>query len=237
MEQGRGYRRSVRSAERGRGRVTSQVTVSISTLGCRLNQVESQELVGLLERHGFRAVADGEPAQVYVVNTCTVTGRADFSDRQLIRRVTRDHPGALMVVTGCYAQTDPQAITRLSGVDLVVGNQEKYRLPQLLTDLVKRREPEVMVSDIRNARGVPVAPFGRVSGRSRASVKIQDGCQHRCAFCIVPAARGASRSLSPEALVERVRERVAAGHPEVVLTGIDLGHYGADLVPRTTLAA
>src|SRR4029077_15758860 len=151
MEQGRGHRSGVRSAERGRGGVTSPITVSVSTLGCRLNQVESQELMGLLERHGFRAVGDEEPAQVYVVNTCTVTGRADFSDRQLIRRVTRDHPGALMVVTGCYAQTDPHAVTRLPGVDLVIGNQEKYRLPELLGDLVKRRRPEVVVSDIRSA--------------------------------------------------------------------------------------
>src|SRR4029453_5424999 len=117
--------------------------VAFPTLGCRLNQVESQEMAALMEERGFRVAPVGEPAQVYVVNTCTVTGRADFSDRQLIRRVTRDHPGALMVVTGCYAQTDPQAVTRLSGVDLVVGNQEKYRLPELLTDLVKRRKPEV----------------------------------------------------------------------------------------------
>jgi threonylcarbamoyladenosine tRNA methylthiotransferase MtaB len=217
--------------------VTSPVTVSVSTLGCRLNQVESQELVGLLERHGFRAVGDDEPAQVYVVNTCTVTGRADFSDRQLIRRVTRDHPGALMVVTGCYAQTDPQAVTRLSGVDLVVGNQEKYRLPELLTDLVKRRKPEVVVSDIRNARNVPVAPFGRVSGRSRASVKIQDGCQHRCAFCIVPTARGASRSQDPKVVRDQVEALVEAGYHEITLTGVDIGHYGWDMIPRTTLAA
>ena len=217
--------------------MTTPVTVCISTLGCRLNQVESQELVGLLERHGFRAVSDDEPAEIYVVNTCTVTSRADFSDRQLIRRVTREHPGALMVVTGCYAQTDPHAITRLSGVDLVVGNQEKYRLPELLTDLVKRRKPEVMVSDIRNASDVPVAPFGRVAGRSRASVKIQDGCQHRCAFCIVPTARGASRSQDPKAVLDQVETLVEAGYQEITLTGVDIGHYGWDMIPRTTLAA
>src|SRR5262249_46250510 len=130
MEQGRGHRCGMWPAQRSGGRVSSPVTVSVSTLGCRLNQVESQEIVGLLERHGFRAVAEGEPAQVYVVNTCTVTGRADFSDRQVIRRVTREHPDALTVVTGCYAQTDPQAVMRLPGVDLIVGNQEKYRLPE-----------------------------------------------------------------------------------------------------------
>ena len=217
--------------------MTPPVTVSLSTLGCRLNQVESQELTGLLERHGFRAVTGDEAAQVYVVNTCTVTGKADFSDRQIIRRITRDNPGALLVVTGCYAQTDPQAVTRLPGVDLVIGNQEKYRLPELLTSLVKRRRPEVTVGDIGTAHGVPVAPFGRVSGRSRASVKIQDGCQHRCAFCIVPRARGASRSQDPKVVLEQVEALVEAGYREITLTGVDIGHYGWDMVPRTTLAA
>jgi len=213
------------------------VTVSFATLGCRLNQVESQELMGLLEGHGFRAVAGEEPAQVYVVNTCTVTGRADFSDRQVIRRIARENPGAVLVVTGCYAQTDPDAVAGLPGVDLVLGNQEKYRLPELLTSLVKRRRPEVRVSGIGGARAVPVAPFARVAGRSRASVKIQDGCQHRCAFCIVPMARGGSRSQEPQVVLEQVETLVAAGYREITLTGVDIGHYGWDLVPRTTLAA
>lgn len=213
------------------------VTVSFSTLGCRLNQVESQELAGLLERHGYRAVSGDEPADVHVVNTCTVTGRADFSDRQLIRRIARDNPAALLVVTGCYAQTDSQTVARLPGVDLVIGNQEKYRLPELLTSLMKRREPEVRVGDIMGARSMPVAPAARMPGRSRASLKIQDGCQHRCAFCIVPAARGASRSQDQKVVVEQAEALVAAGYSEITLTGVDIGHYGWDMVPRTTLAA
>jgi threonylcarbamoyladenosine tRNA methylthiotransferase MtaB len=217
--------------------VTPPVTVSLATLGCRLNQVESRELAGLLARHGFRPVAGDEAAQVYVVNTCTVTGKADFSDRQVIRRITRDNPDALLVVTGCLAQTDPDAVTRLPGVDLVVGNQEKYRLPELLTSLVKRRRPEVTVGGIEEARGVPVAPLAPAAGRSRAFVKIQDGCQHRCAFCIVPRARGPSRSQDPKVVVEQVEGLVASGYREITLTGVDIGHYGWDLVPRTTLAA
>jgi threonylcarbamoyladenosine tRNA methylthiotransferase MtaB len=217
--------------------VTPPVTVAVSTLGCRLNQVESQEMLGLLERHGYRGVTGDEPAQVYVVNTCTVTSRADVSDRQLIRRIARDHPGALVVVTGCYAQTDPLAVARIPGVDLIVGNQEKYRLPELLSSLMERRGPRVHVGDIGGARGVPAAPFARVSGRSRAFVKIQDGCQHRCAFCIVPMARGASRSQDPDVIHEQIEGLVGAGYREITLTGVDIGHYGADLVPRTTLAA
>ena len=214
----------------------SAVTVAFTTLGCRLNQVESQEMGALLEGRGFRVVpADGR-AQVYVVNTCTVTGRADFSDRQAIRRITRAHPDALLVVTGCYAQTDPEAVAALPGVDLVVGNQEKYRLPDLLDGLVKRARPEVTVGDVREARGVPVAPLTRIAGRSRAFVKIQDGCQHRCAFCIVPVARGGSRSQEPKVVLDQVRALAEAGYPDITLTGVDIGHYGWDLYPRTSLA-
>jgi threonylcarbamoyladenosine tRNA methylthiotransferase MtaB len=212
-------------------------TVGFATLGCRLNQVESQEMRALVERAGYRAVDDGEAANVYVVNTCTVTSRADFSDRQAIRRIIRANPDALVVVTGCLAQTDPDALARMPGVDLVLGNQEKYRLPELLGSLVRRERPDVRVGRIADARHVPSAPVTRMSGRSRAFLKVQDGCQHRCAFCIVPAARGRSRSQEPKVLVEQVEALVEAGYGEITLTGVDIGHYGWDLVPRTSLAA
>jgi threonylcarbamoyladenosine tRNA methylthiotransferase MtaB len=217
--------------------VTAPVTVALGTLGCRLNQVESQEMGALLERSGFRVVPAGEAAQVYVVNTCTVTGRADFSDRQVIRRVAREHPGALLVVTGCYAQTDPGTVAAIPGVDLVVGNHEKYRLPDLLGSLVKRPQAAIEVGDIAAVRTVPVAPFTRMAGRSRAFVKIQDGCQHRCAFCIVPAARGGSRSQEAKVVVDQVRGLVESDYLDITLTGVDIGHYGWDLYPRTSLAA
>jgi threonylcarbamoyladenosine tRNA methylthiotransferase MtaB len=215
----------------------ASVTVALSTLGCRLNQVESQEMAALLESRGFRVVPAAEGAQVHVVNTCTVTGRADFSDRQVIRRIARENPAAFLVVTGCFAQTDPAAVAAISGVDLVVGNQDKYRLPELLGSLVKTARPVVAVADIGAARDVPVAPFARMSGRSRAFVKIQDGCQHRCAFCIVPAARGGSRSQEPKVVLDQVRGLVEAGYQDITLTGVDIGHYGWDLYPRLTLAA
>jgi len=212
-------------------------TVGFATLGCRLNQVESQEMRALVEQAGFRAVEEGEAAHVYVVNTCTITSRADFSDRQAIRRLTRGDPDALVVVTGCLAQTDPEALARMPGVDLVLGNREKYLLPELLGSIVKRDRPEVRVGLIADAREVPSAPVARVGGRSRAFVKIQDGCQHRCAFCIVPAARGRSRSQEPKVLVEQVEALVEAGYGEITLTGVDIGHYGWDLLPRTSLAS
>jgi threonylcarbamoyladenosine tRNA methylthiotransferase MtaB len=217
-------------------------TVSFATLGCRLNQVDTQEIQAALEARGFRTVPLEAPADVVLVNTCTVTSRADFSDRQMIHRAVRGSPGARIVVTGCWAQTDPDAVARVRGVALVVGNADKRRLPELLEELLARPEgldptPRRCVSDIGTEHALAAAPLARINGRSRAFVKIQDGCQHRCAFCIVPFARGASRSREPKAVLDQVRLLVETGYPEVVLTGVDMGHYGHDLYPRASLAA
>jgi len=215
------------------------VRVAFATLGCRLNQVDSQQLQSALEARGFATVPFGAPADVVVVNTCTVTARAEVSDRQAIRRARRANPDARVVVTGCWAQTSAAEVARESGVDLIVGNADKERLPALLEEVLSgpRATARVEVGDLRGARIAAVDARPRALGRSRAFVKIQDGCQHRCAFCIVPRARGASRSLDPRIVTDQVRLLVEAGRPEVTLTGIDLGHYGADLVPRTSLAA
>jgi threonylcarbamoyladenosine tRNA methylthiotransferase MtaB len=214
--------------------LTTARKVAFATLGCRLNQVDTQQLQALLEARGFRTVDFDEPADVVVVNTCTVTARAEFSDRQMIRRAARVSPGAKLVVTGCWAQTSPDEVAAMSEVALVVGNADKSRLPDLL-DRVDAGKSHV--SPVAEARAVEIAPIARWHGRSRAFLKVQDGCQHRCAFCVVPFARGASRSLEPKMVLDQARLLVEAGHLEVVLTGVDLGHYGADLLPRTTLAA
>jgi threonylcarbamoyladenosine tRNA methylthiotransferase MtaB len=214
-------------------------TVAFSTLGCRLNQVDTHQMQTLLEARGFRTVAVEAQPDVVVVNTCTVTARAELSDRQAIRRAGRLSPRARIVVAGCWAQTSPSAVAALGGVDLVVGNGDKPRLPELLGDLLgtPRRPPRIEVGDVATARLEPVAPRPHLNGRARAFLKVQDGCRHRCAFCIVPLARGASRSLPPEVVEEQVRRLAEAGHPEIVLTGVDLGGYGADLRPRASLAA
>jgi threonylcarbamoyladenosine tRNA methylthiotransferase MtaB len=211
--------------------------VAFATLGCRVNQVDTQEMQGRLEARGCQTVPFDAPADVVIVNTCTVTSRADFSDRQLIRRAIRGNPTARIVVAGCWAQTDPAAAAAIPGVDLVAGAADRHRIGELIEGLAKTARPRIAVHDVR--AGVPMAPapLARAPARSRAFLKIQDGCQHRCAFCIVPFARGASRSREPKVVVDQVRALVEAGHPEVVLTGIDMGHYGADLFPRTTLAA
>jgi threonylcarbamoyladenosine tRNA methylthiotransferase MtaB len=212
-------------------------TVAFTTLGCRLNQADTAALQTLLEARGFRTVPLEAAPDVVVVNTCTVTARAELSDKRAIRRAARLSPHGRVVVTGCWAQTSPGEVAALGGVDLVVGNADKARLPDLLAGLTTPGVPRVEVSDIAGARIDAAPPRAVAEGRARAFLKIQDGCQHRCAFCIVPLARGASRSLPPAVVEDHVRALVAAGHPEVVLTGVDLGHYGADLLPRTSLAA
>jgi threonylcarbamoyladenosine tRNA methylthiotransferase MtaB len=224
--------------------------VAFATLGCRVNQADTRELQERLEAVGCRTVSVEAPADVIVINTCTVTSRAELSDRQVIRRAARAHPDARIVVTGCWAQTAPDAVAALPGVDLVVGTRERHRIAEWIGALARSRpgaDGGVGAPGDRAGRPAHAAdPAGPLDGgagravagaaRTRAFLKIQDGCQHRCAFCIVPLARGASRSRDPGWVVDRVAALTGAGHPEVVLTGVDLGHYGADLVPRTTLA-
>jgi threonylcarbamoyladenosine tRNA methylthiotransferase MtaB len=211
-------------------------TVAFATLGCRLNQTDSHALQALVEARGFRTVPVEASPDVVVVNTCAVTARAEASNRQVIRRAARLNPRARVVVTGCWAQTSPGRVAALGCVDLVVGTADRARLPDLLAELDDTpRGTRVEVGDLAGARLEPPAGLAR-SARARAFVKVQDGCRHRCAFCIVPLARGRSRSRAPEVVEEQVRGLVETGHLEVVLTGVDLGHYGADLTPPVTLA-
>ena len=218
--------------------LTPTLTVAFETLGCKLNQYDTAEVQSLLEAGGFRTVPFESPAQVYVINTCTVTARADYSGRQAIRRAIARNPGAVVVVTGCYAQTNPGAVSGIPGVDIVLGTRDREALPELLAQARKRARPLVQVSDVFARGALPVVPLRRFApGYTRAFVKVQDGCQHRCSFCIVPFARGGSRSQPVDVVVGQVEGLVAAGYAEVVLTGVDLGHYGWDLAPRTTLAA
>jgi threonylcarbamoyladenosine tRNA methylthiotransferase MtaB len=212
--------------------------VAFQTLGCKLNQYDTAELQALLEARGYRTVPFESVADLYVINTCTVTARADVSGRQTIRRAIARNPEARVVVTGCYAQTNPGAVARIPGVDLIVGTRDRHALPDLVAGSPKGPRPLVAVGDVFRPRAEPTIPLRTVGpGLTRAFVKVQDGCQHRCAFCVVPLARGPSRSQPVESVRAQVERLVAGGYREVVLTGVDLGHYGWDLVPRSSLAA
>jgi threonylcarbamoyladenosine tRNA methylthiotransferase MtaB len=179
--------------------------ISVITLGCKLNQAEGEELCRRLEQAGY--VPDGETARAYIVNTCTVTRVADAKARHLLRRLRREHPQALVVATGCYAQRAPGELSELA--HLVVPQQEKEKLPELLAGMVTPLESN------------PLHPHRR----TRALVKVQDGCNLRCSYCVVPAVRGRERSLPPEAILHEVRARHEEGYREVVLTGTRLGAY------------
>jgi threonylcarbamoyladenosine tRNA methylthiotransferase MtaB len=194
-------------------------TVALKTLGCKLNQYETEEIRSALEAAGFEAVPFESPADVYVVNTCTVTGQSDYKSRQLVRRVCRTRPEARVVVTGCYADLHPSVFAALGPNVAVVSNREKGSIAALFG-------------------GDAISPaVTRFAERTRVFLKIQDGCGHACAYCIVVKARGPSRSRPQAEIVAHVRAIVAEGVKEVVLTGVDLGSYGRDLDEGADLAS
>ncbi|MCG3151898.1 MAG: Threonylcarbamoyladenosine tRNA methylthiotransferase MtaB [bacterium] len=204
-------------------------TASVRTFGCKVNQHESQLLEDALIEAGFGLVSSTDPADVVVINSCTVTHRGDSDARKAIRQALRRNPKTYVVLTGCYAQVAPQIAARQEGLDLILGNREKYDLTQYLPcDLLKEAAPRTYVGDVQQVAPLqlPAAPTSRQ--RARAFLKVQEGCHLRCAFCIVPVARGKERSVSPDEVVQAVRDYAAQGYPEVVLTGVHLGGYGRD---------
>ncbi len=212
------------------------VKVAIATLGCKVNQYESAGMAETLRKNGFSPVPFGAPADVYIINTCTVTGKADYQSRQLIRRAVRNNPRAAVLVTGCYAQVRPEEVAGISGVTMVAGNVEKDDIMALMPALAGG-EKKTLWSDIRGAREFSTPATMAFSGRTRGLLKIQDGCDTFCRYCIVPYARGKSRSLPESEVLERIEELAGAGYRELVLTGVNLGAYGRDLVPATDLPA
>ena len=208
-------------------------TVALTTLGCKTNQYESAAMEERLADAGYLVVPFEEGAELVIVNTCTVTAATDSQSRNLIRRARRLNPEARVVVTGCYAQVDPEALRAIPGVSLVLGNDEKKDfLAHLAEDADEGR---VLVSDIRRAEEAVPLDLTRFAERSRAFLQIQNGCDAFCSYCIIPYARGRSRSVPPDKVVTQVQRLAAAGYPEVVLTGIHVGGYGADLTPAASL--
>ncbi len=200
--------------------------VAFHTLGCKLNYAETASLERKFADRGFRIVPFEEESDICVVNTCSVTERADRECRQLVRRALRQSPNSYVVVLGCYAQLQPEEIASIEGVDLVLGASEKFRLFDHAGQFRKEGTPRIVVSPIAEATDFGPASSGGVDDRTRAFLKVQDGCDFNCSFCTIPLARGKSRSQSIAESVAQAETLVGQGYKEIVLTGVNVGDYG-----------
>ncbi|GAB7386310.1 tRNA (N(6)-L-threonylcarbamoyladenosine(37)-C(2))-methylthiotransferase MtaB [Bacillaceae bacterium] len=204
-------------------------TVAFHTLGCKVNHYETEAIWQLFKQHGYEKVDFEGEADVYVINTCTVTNTGDKKSRQVIRRAIRRNPDAIVAVTGCYAQTSPAEILQIPGVDIVVGTQGRDKLIEYIEEYRRKREPINAVKNIMKTREFEELDVPEFTDRTRAFLKIQEGCNNFCTFCIIPWARGLMRSRKPESVIAQAKKLVAAGYKEIVLTGIHTGGYGEDL--------
>ncbi len=201
-----------------------QKTVALHTLGCKLNFSETTALGRMLENDGFAKKDFDEIADVYVINTCSVTDNADKECRQIVRRIQRKAPEALVVITGCYAQLKPNEIAAIPGVDLVLGAAEKFNIAQHLKEISKNDATKICSCDVEDVN--VFVPSHSVNERTRIFLKVQDGCDYNCSFCTIPFARGKSRSDEINNVIENVKAIAAGGAKEIVLTGINLGDFG-----------
>lgn len=203
-------------------------TVSFHTLGCKVNHYETEAIWQLFKEDGYDRRDFEQQADVYVINTCTVTNTGDKKSRQVIRRAVRQNPDAVICVTGCYAQTSPAEIMAIPGVDIVVGTQDRTKLLGLIEQYKEDREPINAVRNIMKNRVYEELDVPAFTDRTRASLKIQEGCNNFCTFCIIPWARGLMRSRDPQEVIRQAQQLVDAGYLEIVLTGIHTGGYGQD---------
>ena len=200
--------------------------VALHTLGCKLNFSETSTIGNEFLNKGFDIVDFKENADVYVFNTCTVTENAEKECRQLVRRALRQNPNAFVIVTGCYAQLRPAEISRIEGVDAVLGSKEKFNLFSTIKNFEKRELSCIYVSPIEELNDFAHAHSTEADGRTRAYLKIQDGCDYKCSFCTIPLARGKSRSLKPELVLSEFKKLINSGYKEIILTGVNVGDYG-----------
>ena len=201
-----------------------QKTVALHTLGCKLNFSETTALGRMLENDGFAKKDFDEVADVYVINTCSVTENADKECRQIVRKIQRKAPEALVVITGCYAQLKPKEIAAIPGVDLVLGAAEKFNIALHLKEISKNDPTKICSCDVEDVN--IFVPSHSINERTRIFLKVQDGCDYNCSFCTIPMARGKSRSDEINNVIENVKAIAACGAKEIVLTGINLGDFG-----------
>ena len=205
-------------------------TAAFYTLGCKVNQVETEQLKEQFIRKGYEIVPFNGPADVYVINTCTVTHVSDRKSRAMVRRITRQQKDSLIAVTGCWAETAHNQATAIEGVDLIVGNRDKERIADLVDDIKKTRSVEIYWRPINEANEkLPLWLYSQPHERTRAFIKIQDGCQSYCTYCIVPYARGPVRSKESKDILHEIKQLLQLGYKEIVLTGIHIGQYGKDM--------
>lgn len=197
-------------------------------LGCKVNQYESEAIAELFQEKGYEIVDIDEEADVYVINTCTVTNFGDKKSRQLIRKVKRQNENAIVAVVGCYAQTAPQELMKVEGVNLVIGTKDRAQIVEMVENYDVSRGVENHVSDIMKERVFEPLSIQKLANRTRAYLKIQDGCSQYCSYCIIPYARGPIRSREPEEVLAEVKRLAENGFKEVVLTGIHVASYGKD---------
>jgi threonylcarbamoyladenosine tRNA methylthiotransferase MtaB len=213
-------------------------TFKISTLGCKVNQSESDAIAGQLESCNWLPADKNGNTEVTIINTCTVTQKASMQSRQAVRRAIRANPNSRIVVTGCYAQTEPEALEKINGVHYIIGNADKHRINKILASDRNSADAQTITinNDLESSDPLKPAPLAVSSSRTRPFLKIQDGCDAFCTYCIVPYARGSSRSMPVANVLEGISALSVAGYHEIVLTGIHLGQYGGDLVPATSLS-
>lgn len=204
-------------------------TVAFHTLGCKVNFYDTEAIWQLFKHDGYEQVDFESTADVYVINTCTVTNTGDKKSRQMIRRAVRRNPEAIIAVTGCYAQTSPAEIMAIPGVDLVIGTQDRDKIIPYVRQLEQERKPINAVRNIMKTRQFEELDVPDFADRTRAFLKIQEGCNNFCTFCIIPWSRGLMRSREPQSVLKQARMLVDAGYQEIVLTGIHTGGYGEDM--------
>lgn len=218
--------------------------VAFTTLGCRTNQHDTAEMQVLLEKEGYSIVNSSETADVYVINTCTVTARSDYSSRLAVKKSLAINENATVVFTGCYAQLNPEDSAKMEGLDIVLGNADKLKIASVLKAKLKNNSlqkqsdlADVQMSDIHADRKFQTLPVTQFQGRTKAFIKVQTGCDENCSFCTVVRARGSSASDAKENILDNVRHAIDGGYKEITLTGINLGTWGMDFHSKETFSS
>ena len=218
----------------------NKFNVTVTTLGCKVNQFDSESIYAELQNICPKNSSGSEAIDICIINTCTVTQKASMQSRQAIRKAIRNNPHAIIIATGCYAQSEPLELKKIEGLDYIIANSDKHRIAQIIVDSNKceKHSPALIVhKNIRDQKNIPKTIVPLIKSRTRPFIKIQDGCDNFCSYCIVPYTRGSSRSLPPEEVFNIISNLPAVKRQEIVLTGINLGKYGRDLSPPCSLLA